>query len=128
MLIRKTTTPFFLLSRALSAVVARYQNFEIRNFSANFLSRQLIMKIVLVVAALAVCAYADPAGKYCSYQSASLNLKSLSSAPLLAEDSASRVPGEYVVIFDEDVSDHDGQFAPNSRSPTRTFRLPLRYT
>ncbi|CAI8014581.1 Cuticle-degrading protease [Geodia barretti] len=47
------------------------------------------MKILLLVAALAVCACAT------------------SLAPLLAEDSTSRVPGEYVVIFDESVTDDD---------------------
>jgi hypothetical protein len=48
-----------------------------------------VMKILLLVAALAVCACATPL------------------APLQVEDSASRVPGEYVVIFDESVTDDD---------------------
>jgi hypothetical protein len=42
-----------------------------------------------LVLALAACAAAKPM------------------APLLAEDSASRVPGEYVVIFEETVTDRD---------------------
>ena len=70
------------------------------------------MKILLLVAALAVCACATSLGKSNKHSSPTSSFSlHLSPAPLLAEDSTSRVPGEYVVIFDESVTDDDGKVA-----------------
>ena len=73
-----------------------------------------IMKILVFVLGLAACAFAVPMGKStkirgCPRHPLSLSL-SFSSVPLLAEDSPSRVPREYIVVFDEGVRGADGKF------------------
>ena len=82
------------------------------------------MKTLFVVAVLVACAAAQPysGGKFesacavtvkCAFRAFFLFV--LLAAPLEAEFSPTRVPGEYVVVFQENITDNDGklQFVPN---------------